>query len=303
MQKDFLGLRDTSYELISEILNRAKSMKQSLLCGEKLNNLAGKSIVTLFYENSTRTRLSFELAAKQLSATTSSIAAQSSSVQKGETLLDTGKTLSAMRTDMIVMRTSLSGAPHLLSRHVPASVINGGDGTNEHPTQALLDMFTMVEKKGDLRGLNVTIAGDVLHSRVAKSNIFGLIKMGANVVLLSPGSLLPPGLECMGVTIEYNKKKAFQNADVIMGLRIQLERQRGGLFPSVSEYNALYGLTEDMFDYVKPDVLILHPGPMNRGVEIDSAVADSTNSAIEEQVTNGVAVRMALLSLLSEGLS
>jgi aspartate carbamoyltransferase catalytic subunit len=300
MKKDLLGIYDTPKEEIEEILDAAVTMKELLKQNaKKMPHLQGKSIITLFYENSTRTRMSFELAGKFLGASTSSISASASSVQKGETLLDTGKTLDAMGTDVIIMRHPMSGAPHLLSRNIRAGVINAGDGMNEHPTQALLDMFTMREKKGALKGLKVTIAGDVYHSRVARSNVWGLTRMGASVTLCSPGTLLPAEIERTGAVIETDIRRAVRDADVVMGLRIQRERQKGGLFPSVNEYNKYYGIDMEVLEHAKQDALVMHPGPMNRGVEIDSEAADSENSVINEQVTNGVAVRMALLYLLT----
>lgn len=298
--KNLLGLYDLPREEIEEILDSAVTMKEFLKQdAKKMPHLQGKSIITLFYENSTRTRMSFELAGKFLGASTSSISASASSVQKGETLIDTGKTLDAMGTDIIIMRHPMSGAPHLLSRHIKASVINAGDGMNEHPTQALLDMFTMREKKGGLKGLDITIIGDVYHSRVARSNIWGLTKMGANVTLCAPYTLMPVEIEKTGAKVEPNIYNAVQGADVVMGLRIQRERQKGGLFPSVNEYNKYFGIDEKVLSFAKKDALVMHPGPMNRGVEINSEAADSENSVINEQVTNGVAIRMALLYLLT----
>ncbi len=300
VRQDLLGLYDVPKEEIEEILTTAATMKELLKQNaKKMPHLQGKSVITLFYENSTRTRMSFELAGKFLGASTSSIAAAASSVQKGETLLDTGRTLDAMGTDIIIMRHPMSGAPHLLSRHVRAGVINAGDGMNEHPTQALLDMYTMKEKKGGIQGLKVVIVGDVYHSRVARSNIWGLSKMGAQVTLCAPYTLIPLEIEKTGAMVEPDIKKAAAGADVVMGLRIQRERQKGGLFPSVNEYNKLFGIDEEVLSYAQKDAIVMHPGPMNRGVEIDSEAADSENSVINEQVTNGVAVRMALLYLMT----
>lgn len=300
MYKDLLGLRDTSKEDISEILNTAKHMKKLLRQGvKKLPNLQGKSIITLFYENSTRTRVSFELASKYMSAVAVNINVSASSVAKGETLIDTGKTLDAMQTDAIIIRHPISGAPALLAKNVKAHVINAGDGTNEHPTQALLDMLTMLERYNSLKGLKVAILGDIKHSRVAKSNIFGLSKLGADVVLYSPSTMMLPEIERLGASRAKSRKDALDGADVVMGLRIQLERQQGGLFPSLSEYNQFFGVGERELSYAKPDAMIMHPGPVNRGVELTSELIDCENSFIEEQVLSGVAVRMAILSMLT----
>ena len=243
--------------------------------------------------------MSFELASKYLSATAANISASASSVQKGETLIDTGKTLDVMGTDVIVIRHPMSGAPHLLAKNVNASVINAGDGINEHPTQALLDMLTMKEQFGDFKGLNVTIIGDIYHSRVARSNTYGLTKLGANVTLCGPKTLLPVGAEKIGAKLETNAAKAVEGADVVMALRIQRERQKGGRFPSVREYFEYYGVDDALMSHAAKGALIMHPGPMNRGVEISSASADSESSRVTAQVRNGVAVRMALLYLLT----
>lgn len=298
--KDLLGLRDISAEEIEYILNTAKTMK----CIVKSNNkktahLQGKSIITLFYENSTRTRLSFELASKYMGASAANISASSSSVQKGETLIDTGKTIDAMGSDIIIMRHPMSGAPHLLAKNVKSSIINAGDGMNEHPTQALLDMFTIQEKKGTLKGLKVAIIGDVLHSRVARSNIWGLTKMGAEVNVSGPATLMPPEIEKMGVNVFSTVQEAMLDADVVMGLRIQLERQKKGLFPTIREYARFFGVDDKRLKLAKEDAIVLHPGPVNRGVELSTSVTDGQQSCINEQVTNGVAVRMALLYLLT----
>lgn len=299
--KDLLGMQYLNPEQINEIMHTAEQMKQILLqSSKKTPHLQGKSIVTLFYENSTRTRMSFELASKYMSAAAANISASTSSVQKGETLIDTGRTLDRMGTDLIIIRHPMSGAPHLLAKHVKAGVINAGDGMNEHPTQALLDLYTMREKKGaDIKGLRVAIVGDVAHSRVARSNIWSLTKLGAQVRICAPRTLMPVELEKTGVRVTSSVEEAVTGADVVMGLRIQLERQKKGLFPSVKEYNDFYGLTPKRIKLADPEVLIMHPGPMNRGVEISSQVADSAASAIDEQVTNGVAVRMALLYMLT----
>lgn len=298
--KDVLGMKEMSAEQISEILDVAVTMKQVVNApNKKTAHLVGKSIVTLFYENSTRTRMSFEMSAKYMSAAASNISASASSVAKGETLIDTGRTLDQMGTDIIIMRHPMSGAPHFLSKHVKASVINGGDGMNEHPTQALLDMYTMKEQKGEIKGLNVAIIGDVVHSRVARSNLWGLQKMGANVRFAAPSTLLPREFEEAGAKVFYDPVEAARGADVVMGLRIQRERQQSGLFPSVREYSDFFGIDQRVVDAADKDAIIMHPGPMNRGVEITSDVADSDKSFIEEQVKNGLAVRMALMFLLT----
>jgi len=298
--KDLLGLRDISSEEIEYILSTAKTMKFILSSNNKKTaHLQGKSIITLFYENSTRTRLSFELASKYMGASAANISASSSSVQKGETLIDTGKTIDRMGSDVIVIRHPMSGAPHLLAQNVKSSVINAGDGMNEHPTQALLDMFTIIEKKGTLKGLKVAIVGDILHSRVARSNIWGMTKLGAEVGISGPATLIPPGIERLGVKVFSTVQEAILDADVVMGLRIQLERQKKGLFPTTREYARFFGLDDKRLKLAKEDAIVLHPGPINRGVELSSAVIDGEQSLINEQVTNGVAVRMALLYLLT----
>jgi len=297
--KDLLGLEGTPKDDICSILETAVSMKKALAANMKrAPHLQGKTVVTLFYENSTRTRLSFELASKYMSANAANISASGSSVAKGETLLDTGRTIDRMGTDVLIMRHPLSGAPHLLAKHVKASVVNAGDGMHEHPTQALLDMFTMQEKKGDLRGLRVAIVGDVLHSRVARSNIWGLARMGASVCVAGPATLMPKGIETTGARLAKTAREACKGADVVMGLRIQLERQKSGLFPSVREYSKFFGVDEEVFALAQKGAMLMHPGPVNRGVELSSAVVDADYSFIDEQVTNGVAVRMAILYLL-----
>ena len=298
--KDILGLKELSAEEIGYILDTAKTMKYAITSNiKKTPHLQGKSIITLFYENSTRTRLSFELASKYMSACSANISASVSSVSKGESLIDTGRTIDRMGTDVIIIRHPQSGAAELLAKHVGASVINAGDGMNEHPTQALLDMFTMREKLGSLKGLKVAIIGDIYHSRVARSNIWGLLKMGADVSLAGPATLLPPGIALTGAKVFCTVQEAILDADVVMSLRMQLERQKKALFPSVREYSRLFGLDEKRLKLAKKDALIMHPGPINRGVELTSAVADNERSVINEQVTNGVAVRMALLYLLT----
>lgn len=299
--KDLLGLYDTSAAEIDEILTTAVGMKKLLTQNvKKLPHLQGRTVTTLFYENSTRTRVSFELAAKYLGAGTVNIAAATSSVQKGETLIDTGKTLDAMKNDIICIRHPMGGAPRLLAKNVQASVVNGGDGMNEHPTQALLDLFTMREHFGSLEGLKVAILGDIKHSRVAKSNLFGLSKMGAAVYMYAPATLIPKDMDKLGAHICSCREEAIEQADVVMGLRIQLERQQGGLFPSLSEYAAFYGVNKEELALAKKDAIIMHPGPVNRGVELTSHLIDADNSKIEEQVLNGIAVRMAVFFLLTK---
>jgi len=298
--KDILGLKDMTAEEIGHVMSTARTMKMILESNSKKTpHLQGKSIVTLFYENSTRTRLSFELASKYMGASSANISASSSSVAKGETLIDTGKTIDAMGTDIIIIRHPMSGAPHLLARNVKASVINAGDGMDEHPTQALLDIFTIMEKRGSLKGMRVAIIGDIYHSRVARSNIWGMTTLGAEVGVAGPSTLMPPGIEQTGVKVYSTVQEALIDADVVMGLRIQLERQKKGLFPSIREYAKYFGLDEKRLKLAKKDALVLHPGPINRGVEISTFVADGEQSVINEQVTNGVAVRMALLYLLT----
>jgi aspartate carbamoyltransferase catalytic subunit len=298
--KDLLGLKNLSAEEIEYILDTAKTMKFILTTNNKKTpHLQGKSVITLFYENSTRTRLSFEMASKYMSASAANISAPSSSVSKGESLIDTGRTIDMMGSDVIIIRHPMSGAPHLLAKHVKASVINAGDGMNEHPTQALLDMLTIREHKGTLKGLKVAIIGDIYHSRVARSNMWGMLKLGADVSVAGPSTLLPPEIEKAGVKVYSTIQEALIDADVVMGLRIQLERQKKGLFPTVREYSRFFGLDDKRLRLAKEDALVLHPGPVNRGVELTSAVIDSEQSYINEQVTNGVAVRMALLYLLT----
>ncbi len=300
-RKDLLGLIDASKEEITEILDLAEEFKQRIKRGEKkLDRLSGKTVTVLFYENSTRTRTSFEQAAKYLGATTINIAAGTSSVAKGETLVDTGKTLDAQKNDFIVMRHPMGGAPYLLAKTVKAGVLNAGDGMNEHPTQALLDMLTMRETFGRLEGLKVAILGDIKHSRVAKSNLFGLKTMGAEVRMFAPETLIPKGMDKLGAKLCSSREEAVKGADVVMGLRIQLERQQAGNFPSLGEYAANYGVDEKVFALAKPNAIILHPGPVNRGVELTSGIIDHERSRIEDQVLSGVAVRMAALTLLNE---
>lgn len=299
MKKDLLGLQHLSEKEIMTILENAVNMKKTVLSDKKkLDNLSGRTVVTLFYENSTRTRVSFELAAEYMGAHVSNITASGSSVAKGESLLDTVKTIDAMGTDIIVMRHGASGAPHIIADEVKASVINAGDGMHEHPTQALLDMFTILEKKGRIEGLKVAIVGDILHSRVARSNIYGLKKLGAEVSLGGPSTLLPKGIDKMGVKVFRSVQEAMIDADVVMGLRIQLERQKSGLFPSLGEYNRFFGVDAKRMCFAKDDAIVMHPGPVNRGVEFSSELIDSDISCINEQVTNGVAVRMSVMDWL-----
>ncbi len=301
--KDLLGLEYLSRAQIEELLDQAKPMKQLFTRSvKKAPALRGKTVALVFFEPSTRTRTSFELAAKRLSADTLNIAASTSSVQKGESLIDTAKTLDAMKVDYIVLRHSASGAPHLVAREVKARVINAGDGSHEHPTQGLLDAFTIIEKKGKIDGLKVAILGDVAHSRVARSNLWVLTKLGAHVTVCAPETLIPPGLkEIFGshVTITSHVDEAVKDADVINVLRLQVERQKENLMPSIREYAELFGLNLSRLALAKRDCIVLHPGPMNRGVEITSEVADSHQSVVLDQVTNGIAIRMSVLYWLT----
>ncbi len=298
--KNLLGLKDMCREDMLHILNTAKTMKIVLMSGNrKTPHLKGKSVATLFYENSTRTRNSFDLAAKYMSASSVSVSSAGSSVKKGETLIDTARTINMMGIDVIVIRHPMAGAPHLVAGRVSSSVINAGDGMNEHPTQALLDMFTIMEKKERIEGLKIAIVGDILHSRVARSNIWGLEKMGAQISVAGPSTLLPRGLENMGVNVFNTIQEAIIDADVIIALRIQLERQQKGLFPSLNEYTRFFSLDDKRLKLAADDVLVMHPGPVNRGIELTSDVIDGSFSSINEQVTNGVAVRMAILYLLT----
>jgi len=297
--KDLLAIRDLSPEEILFILDTAESMKEiSTRDIKKVPTLRGKTVINLFYEASTRTRTSFEIAGKRLSADVINISSSTSSTTKGETLKDTGRNLQAMNPDLIVIRHAAAGAPKILADALPVPVINAGDGAHEHPTQALLDAFTIREKKKTLAGITVAIIGDITHSRVARSNIALLQKMGAEVRLSGPYTMVPPYIEALGVSFIPDIGDAIRGADVIMMLRIQLERQQHGLFPTVREYARFFGLSRDKLQQAKPDVLIMHPGPLNRGVEISPEVADGPYSIILDQVTNGVAVRMALLYLL-----
>ena len=300
-RRALLGLIDASKEEITEILATAAQMKRHLKAGEKqLPYLKGKTATILFYENSTRTRTSFELAAKYLGATVINIAAGSSSVAKGETLVDTGKTLDAQLNDFLIMRHPMGGALYLLAKVAKAGVLNAGDGMNEHPTQALLDMLTMREHFGALEGLKVAIVGDIKHSRVAKSNLFGLNAMGAEVRMFAPETLIPKGIDKLGAKLCKSKEEALEGADVVMGLRIQLERQQAGNFPSLNEYAEFYGVNGKDLKLAKPNAVVMHPGPVNRGVELTGKVIDHEKSRIEEQVFSGIAVRMACLKLLND---
>jgi aspartate carbamoyltransferase catalytic subunit len=298
--KDLLGLKDLTAEEITFILDQAKSFKEVFKRPVKqVPALRGKTIVNLFYEPSTRTRTSFDMAVKMLGAGTNNITVAASSVQKGETLIDTVRNLEMTGIAGIIIRHSMSGAPHLVAHSVNVPVINAGDGFNEHPTQGLLDIFTMREVKGDLNGKNVVIVGDIMHSRVARSNIWGLKKLGANVTVVSPPTLMPKDVETMGVEVSYDLDTALPKADFVNILRMQSERQQGDIFiPSKREYNRLFGLSAERMKQAKKGLVVLHPGPMNRGIEIDTDVADGPNNVILEQVTNGVAVRMAVIFLL-----
>jgi aspartate carbamoyltransferase catalytic subunit len=301
-RKHLLDIESLSADEIRIILDTTRAFKA---VGErtikKVPALRGRTVINLFVEPSTRTRISFELAAMRLNADVINFTAESSSLTKGETLRDTGKTLEALSADIIVIRHSAEGAPHLLSRVVDCSIINAGDGAHEHPTQALLDTFTIFEKKGDVRGLNVTILGDILYSRVARSNIWALTKLGANVTLCGPPTLVPRTFEQMGCRVTHDIDDALADADIVNLLRIQHERQRLSAFPSIGEYRSLFGLTNERFARLKPDAIVMHPGPINRGVEIDSEIADDPRSTILDQVTNGLAVRMAVMFLVSGG--
>ena len=300
--KDVLGLEQMSREQISLIIEEAKKMKLIIEQPvKKTNQLRGKVVVNLFYEPSTRTRSSFELAGKYLGADVINITTSTSSVVKGETLRDTARTVQQLGTDILVMRHGASGAPYFLAQHLTCSVINAGDGMHEHPTQGLLDLYTMLDKLGTLEGKKCVILGDIAHSRVARSNIYAMKKFGAEVTLCGPKTLMPIEAKAWGVKVTHDTDAALENADVINVLRLQLERQKVGLFPSVREYHSFWGLDSRRLLLAKPNALVMHPGPMNRGVEISTSVADSTQSTIEEQVTNGVAVRMALLFLLAGG--
>ena len=299
-RKHLLDLQSLTAEEILYVLDTAREFKA---VGErqikKVPALRGKTLINLFIEPSTRTRISFELAALRLSADVINFTAEASSLKKGESLKDTARNLEALNADFIVIRHRAAGAPHFLSRVLNAHVINAGDGAHEHPTQGLLDLFTIREKKGDYRGLKVSIIGDIRYSRVARSNIWGLTKLGAQVTLCGPATLVPTEFEALGCKVTYDLEEAIRDADVVNLLRIQHERQRRGMFPSLGEYTRFFGIHRARLEKMRPDVLIMHPGPINRGVEVDSEVADSDRSVILEQVTNGLAVRMAVLYLLN----
>lgn len=295
-----LGIKDLTPQDISLILKTAENFKDILQRPiKKVPTLRDTTIVNLFYENSTRTRISFELAEKRLSADTINFAASTSSAKKGETLTDTVNNILAMKVDMVVMRHSASGAPHFLAKHINASIVNAGDGVNEHPTQALLDAFSIREKTGNIKGQKIAIIGDIMHSRVALSNIYCLTKMGAEVVVCGPPTLIPKHIDKLGVKVSYDIKKTLEWCDVANVLRIQLERQNKPLFSSLREYSLYYGIDKRMMDNLNKEIVIMHPGPINRGVELASDIADSKNSIILDQVQNGVAVRMAVLYLLA----
>jgi aspartate carbamoyltransferase catalytic subunit len=300
-RKDLLGLRCLSADEIMTILVLAKEMKLKIDNPElRVDDLKNSSIVTLFYENSTRTKMSFTLAGEYQGAIVKDLGVATSSVSKGESLIDTGLTLDQMGTNIMIIRHQLTGAAHILAKNVKASVINAGDGSDEHPTQALLDLFTILERKGSFKNLKVTILGDISHSRVARSNVFGLTKLGAKVTLCGPSTLVNNSMVSLGATVTTDFKEAIKDADVVMGLRIQFERQKNMPFPNIREYSSLFGVNSDILKYAKDDVLVMHPGPVNRGVEFDTDVIDGNHSVINVQVKNGVAVRMAILKLLMD---
>jgi aspartate carbamoyltransferase catalytic subunit len=301
-RKHLLDIESLSADEINTVLDTARAFKEvGSRAIKKVPALRGKTVINLFVEPSTRTRISFELAAQRLTADVINFSAEISSLRKGETLKDTARNLEALNADIIIMRHSAAGAPHFLSRVVNSSIVNAGDGAHEHPTQALLDTFTVREKKGIVAGLKVTILGDILYSRVARSNIWALTKLGAQVTLCGPSTLVPRAFERLGCRVTHRIEEAIADADIINLLRIQHERQRKTLFPSLGEYTSLFGLNKERLAMTKPDVTIMHPGPINRGVEIDSDVADCERSVILEQVTNGLAVRMAVLFLVNGG--
>ena len=298
--KDLLGIKELSVQEINLILDTAAGFKDVLGRDiKKVPALRGKTTVNLFFEPSTRTRTSFELAAKRLSTDVINFSVPTSSVVKGESLIDTALTVQALGADFIIIRHASSGVPHLLAKNLNASVINAGDGTNEHPTQALLDAFTIQEKKRKIAGLEIAIVGDIMHSRVAKSNIYCLTALGAHVRLIGPPTLIPENLQAMGVSLFHNMEDGVKGVDVLIMLRIQMERQGKGFFPSTDEYSKNWGLTPERLSLAKEDVIVMHPGPMNRGIEIVSEIADGPRSVILEQVTNGIAVRMSVMYLLS----
>ena len=299
-RKDLLGLEELSRQEIEQILLTAESFKEVTTREiKKVPALRGKTVVNLFYEPSTRTRVSFEVAAKRLSADVITITTEASSAKKGETLIDTGKNIEALKADIIIVRHKASGASAMLAQHLKANVINAGDGWHEHPTQALLDMFTLKEKKGKIDGLKVSIIGDIAHSRVARSNIWGLTKLGAQVTLCAPKMLIPPGIEQTGAKVTCDIDQALCDADAINVLRMQFERDKEAAFPKASEYFKKFGISQERLKKAKKDIIVMHPGPINRGIEMSSEVADGPNSVILEQVTNGIAVRMAVLFLVS----
>ncbi len=299
-KKDLLSLEELSKEEIQLILDTAESFKEvSTREIKKVPALRGKTVINLFYEPSTRTRISFEVAAKRLSADVINISTEASSVRKGETLIDTGRNIEALKVDIIVMRHNYSGAAAMLGRNVKASVVNAGDGWHEHPTQALLDIFTLKEKLGLIEGLNVSIVGDIAHSRVARSNIWGLVKLGAKVTVCAPQILIPPAIEQTGARVTNDIGDALRNADAVNVLRMQFERDESNAFPKQLEYFKNYGVTKERLEKAKPGIVVMHPGPINRGIEMSSEVADGPNSVILEQVTNGIAVRMAVLFLVA----
>ncbi|MFA5286679.1 MAG: aspartate carbamoyltransferase catalytic subunit [Candidatus Omnitrophota bacterium] len=301
IRKDLLGLEELNKEELELILSTAESFKEvSSREIKKVPALRGKTVVNLFYEPSTRTRVSFEVAAKRLSADVINIATETSSVKKGETLIDTGKNIEALKADIIVMRHNASGAAAMLARNLHISVVNAGDGWHEHPTQALLDIFTLKEKLGRIEGLNVSIVGDIAHSRVARSNIWGLLKLGAKVTLCAPKILIPVGIEDMGVVVTNEIEEALAKADAVNVLRMQFERDGETAFPKQLEYFKQFGITVDRLKKAKRGIIVMHPGPINRGIEMSSEVADGVNSVILEQVTNGIAVRMAVLFLVAQ---
>jgi aspartate carbamoyltransferase catalytic subunit len=298
--KDLIGIKELSVEDINLILETAAGFKDVLGRDiKKVPTLRGKTAVNLFFEPSTRTRTSFELAAKRLSTDVINFSVPTSSFVKGESLIDTALTVQALGADFIIIRHSSAGVPHLLAQKLRASVINAGDGTNEHPTQALLDAFTIKEKKGNIEGLDIAIVGDIMHSRVAKSNIYSLIKLGAKIRLIGPPTLIPGEMEEIGVGVFHSMEAGLKDVDVVMMLRIQMERQSKGFFPSTEEYSKNWGLTPERLSVARDDVIVMHPGPMNRGIEISSEIADGPRSVILEQVTNGLAVRMAVMYLLA----
>ena len=300
LQKDLLGIKEISVEDITLILETAAGFKDVLGRDiKKVPTLRGKTAVNLFFEPSTRTRTSFELAAKRLSTDVINFSVPTSSVVKGESLIDTALTVQALGADFIILRHPSAGVPHLLARKLRASVINAGDGANEHPTQALLDAFTIKEKKGGIEGLDIAIVGDIMHSRVAKSNIYSLTKLGAKIRLIGPPTLIPEEMKEIGVGVFHTMEKGLKDVDVVMMLRIQMERQGKGFFPSTEEYSKNWGLTPERLSLAKDDAIVMHPGPMNRGIEIASEIADGPQSVILEQVTNGLAVRMAVMYLLA----